>query len=60
MFPFNNKRNQTFGSLIFILTGLLMIIIKPVTNIIESIKLDSFFTGIILLFLGLFYLIEAQ
>ena len=60
LFPFNNNRVQRIWSMIFILTGLLMIIVKPITMMVEAIRLNSFITGVILSFLGFFYLIEAQ
>ncbi len=60
LFPFKNKNSQRVWSIIFIIIGLLIMIIKPLSNIIDSIGLNSFITGLIITFAGFFYFMDIQ
>ena len=60
LFPFKKEKTQRLLSVIFIITGILMMITRPITTIVDGIGINSFLTGLILSFLGFFYLIEAQ
>lgn len=60
LFPFKKKDTQRAWSIIFIIVGLLIMIIKSLSNVINSIGLNSFITGLIIAFAGFFYFIDIQ
>lgn len=60
MFPFKNKNNQRALSIIFIILGILIMIAKPLFNLIENLGLNAFITGLILAFVGFFYFMDVQ
>ena len=61
MFPFKKNKNMQRGfSIFFIIFGLLIMIAKPLSNIVNNLGLNSFITGLIIAFLGFFYLMDIQ
>ena len=60
LFPFKSKGVQRIWSIIFIIVGLLIMIIKPLSNIINNIGLNSFITGLMITFAGFFYFMDVQ
>ncbi len=60
MFPFKNKNTQRVWSIVFVIVGVLIMIIKPVSGIVEKIGLNAFITGLILAFVGFFYFMDIQ
>lgn len=60
LFPFKKKDTQRVWSVVFIIIGLLIMIIKPLSNLIDSIGLNSFITGLIIAFAGFFYFMDIQ
>jgi len=60
MFPFRNPNTQRVLSIIFIIFGVLIMISKPLSNLIDSIGLNAFVTGLILAFVGFFYFMDIQ
>jgi len=60
LFPFKKKDSQRLWSIVFIIMGLLMMIIKPLSNIIDNIGVNSFITGLIITFAGFFYFMDIQ
>ncbi len=60
MFPFKNKNNQIIWSIFFIVLGVLIMIIKPLSNFVDSLGLNAFITGLIIAFIGFFYFMDVQ
>ncbi len=60
MFPFKNRNSQRGWSIFFIILGLLIMIVKPLSNIINNFGLNSFITGLIITFFGFFYFMDVQ
>lgn len=60
MWPFENKNTQRGLSVFFIVVGLLIMIIKPLSNFINDIGLNAFMTGLIITFVGFFYFMDVQ
>ena len=60
LFPFKKKDAQRSWSIILIILGLLIMIIKPLSSIIDNIGLNSFITGLIIAFAGFFYFMDIQ
>lgn len=60
MFPFKKKNTQRGFSIIFIILGLLIMIVKPLSEIVSNFGLNSFITGLIIAFMGFFYFMDVQ
>lgn len=60
MWPFKEKKTQRGLSIFFIILGLLIMIVKPLANVVNNIGLDSFVTGLIIAFAGFFYFMDVQ
>mgnify|MGYP001563500984 FL=1 len=60
MWPFKNKNIQRGVSIFFIILGILIMIINPLSNIINDIGLNAFITGLIIAFAGFFYFMDIQ
>ena len=60
MWPFKNKNIQRALSIFFIIIGLLIIIIKPLSEILSNFGLNAFITGLIITFAGFFYFMDVQ
>lgn len=60
MWPFTNKDAQRGWSIFFIILGLLIMIVKPLASLVDSIGLNSFVTGLIIAFAGFFYFMDIQ
>ena len=60
MWPFRNKSTQRGWSIFVIILGLLIMIVKPISNIIDNLKLNPFITGLIIAFVGFFYFMDIQ
>lgn len=60
MWPFKNRNTQRGWSIFFIILGLLILIIKPLSNTVGSLGLNSFITGLIIAFVGFFYFMDVQ
>jgi len=59
MFPFKKKKSQLVFSVVFLIVGIL-IMIAPTTWKIGSYNINSFIVGILLAFIGAFYLMDSQ
>jgi len=60
MLPFRNKNTQRGWSIFFIILGILIMIVKPLANIFNSLGLNSFITGLLIAFAGFFYFMDIQ
>lgn len=60
MFPFKNKNTQRGWSIFFIILGVLIMIVKPLSNLINNLELNAFITGLIISFVGFFYFMDIQ
>ena len=61
MWPFGKNKNAQRGwSITFIILGLLIMVVKPLSAIINNIGLNSFITGLIIAFVGFFYFMDIQ
>lgn len=60
LFPFEKKNTQRGWSIFFIILGLLIMIIKSLSNIINNIGLNPFITGLLIAFAGFFYFMDIQ
>jgi len=60
LFPFREKNTQRGWSIFLIILGLLIMIVKPISNIINSLGLNSFITGLLIAFAGFFYFMDLQ
>ena len=60
LFPFKNKNYQRAWSVFFIILGILIMIVKPLSNFIENLGLNAFVIGLILAFVGFFYFMDVQ
>jgi len=60
MWPFKNKNTQRGLSIFFIILGILIMIIEPLSNILNNLGLNSFVTGLIIAFVGFFYFMDVQ
>ena len=60
LFPFKNKNTQRVLSIILIIIGLLIMIVKPLSNRIDSVGLDSYLIGLIISFVGFFILLMSD
>lgn len=60
MWPFKRKDTQKLLSVIFIIMGLLLMTVKPISEAVDSIGLNSFIIGMIIAFVGLFYFMDVQ
>ena len=60
LFPFKNKNTQRGWSIFLIILGLLIMIIKPLSNIVGNFGLNSFITGLLIAFAGFFYFMDIQ
>ena len=60
LFPFKKRSTQRVWSIVFVIVGLLILIIKPLSSIIDGIGFNSFITGLILAFAGFFYFMDIQ
>lgn len=60
LFPFKTKNTQRGVSIFFIILGLLIMIVKPLSEIVNNFGLNSFITGLIIAFAGFFYFMDIQ
>jgi NADH:ubiquinone oxidoreductase subunit 3 (subunit A) len=60
MWPFKNKNIQRGVSIFLIIIGILIMIITPLSNIINNLGLNAFITGLIIAFVGFFYFMDIQ
>ena len=60
MWPFKNNNTQRGWSIFFIILGVLIMIIKPLSNIVDNFGLNAFVTGLIIAFVGFFYFMDIQ
>lgn len=60
LFPFKKKNTQRGLSIFFIILGFLIMIVKPLSNIIDNLGLNSFITGLLIAFAGFFYFMDIQ
>ena len=60
MWPFKNKNTQRGWAIFFIIFGLLILIVKPMSVFIGNLGLNSFITGLIIAFAGFFYFMDVQ
>jgi len=60
MWPFKNKNTQRGWSIVLIILGILIMIVRPLSNLISSLGLNSFITGLIIAFAGFFYFMDVQ
>lgn len=60
MWPFKNRNVQRGWAIFFIILGLLIMVVKPLANIVSTIGLNSFVTGLIIAFAGFFYFMDIQ
>ena len=61
----SQRKRQDIGgfvliSIFFIILGLLIMIVKPLSEIISKLGLNSFITGLIVAFVGFFYFMDIQ
>ena len=54
------KNTQRGVSIALIIIGLLIMIIKPLSNLLGNFGLNSFITGLIIAFAGFFYFMDVQ
>ncbi len=60
MWPFKNKNTQRGISIFLIIIGILIIIIRPISSILNNTGLNAFITGLIISFVGFFYFMDIQ
>ena len=60
LFPFKKVNTQRGLSVFFIILSILIMIVKPLSNIVDSFGLNSFITGLLITFAGFFYFIDIQ
>ena len=60
MWPFKNKNTQRAVSVLFIILGILIMIVKFLSDLINTLGLNSFITGLVIAFAGFFYFMDVQ
>ena len=60
MWPFKKKNAQRGVSIAFIIVGLLIMIVKPLSDLVGKVGLNSFITGLMITFAGFFYFMDVQ
>jgi hypothetical protein len=60
MFPFKKESTQRGSSVFFIILGILIMVVRPLSNIIDSLGLNSFIVGLLITFAGFFYFMDIQ
>ena len=60
LFPFKKKNTQRGWSIFLIILGLLIMIVKSISEIINNLGLNSFITGLLMAFAGFFYFMDIQ
>ena len=57
-FPFKNKNMQRGWAIFLVIVGMLIMIVKSISNFVDNLGINAFITGLIIAFLGFFYLID--
>jgi hypothetical protein len=60
IWPFKNKNNQRIWSVLFIVIGLLIMLVTPLSKLISTLGINSFILGLIITFAGFFYFMDVQ
>ena len=60
LFPFRKERTQRAWSVFFIVLGVLIMIVGPLSRFIQNLGLNAFVIGLILAFVGFFYFMDVQ
>jgi hypothetical protein len=60
LWPFKEKKTQKITSIITLIIGVLIMIASPTILNIGNYKISSFILGMLITFIGIFYIIESQ
>jgi len=60
LWPFKEKKTQKLVSIVTLIIGILIMIASPTILNIGNYKISSFILGMLMAFVGIFYIIDSQ